>query len=70
MKFSIFSKISQCTCIVKINTPKIYKIYKVEINLSPLKLMYLDQFVSDLSDLGLNIQVIVFSIEIKRKLDN
>ena len=44
------------TCIVKIyNTPNIGKILKVEIKLSVLKFMYLGQFASDLSKLGLKI---------------
>ena len=54
----------------KINTPKIGKILKVEINLSVLKLMYLSQFALDLSKHGLKIYVRMFSIEIKRKFDN
>ena len=58
------------TRIEKINTLKIGTILKVEINLSVLKLMYLSQFESDLSKLGLKIEVRVFSIEIKRKFDN
>ena len=57
-------------CIVKIISPKIGKILKVEINLSFLKLMYLGQLVSDLSKLGLKIVVRVFSTEIKRKFYN
>ena len=56
-QFNIFVHSAQCTCIVKINTPKIGKILKVEINLSVLKLMYLGQFVSDLSKLSLKIYV-------------
>ena len=44
----------------QINTPKIGKILKVEINLSVLKF--------DLSKLGFKVGV--FSIEIKRKFDN
>ena len=47
-----------------------YNILKIEINLSFLKLMYLGQFVLDLSKLGLEIHVGVFSIEIKKKIDN
>ena len=43
---------------------------KVEINLSVLKLMYLNHFVSDLSNLGLKIQIRVFSTDIKRKFNN
>ena len=45
--------IIQCARTVKINTPKIGKNLKVKINLSFLKLMYLGEFVSDLSELGL-----------------
>ena len=50
---------------MKINTPKIDKIMKIEINLSFLKFMYLGQVVSDLSKLDLKIEVRVFSIEKK-----
>ena len=52
---------------MKINTPKIDKIMKIEINLSFLKFMYLGQVVSDLSKLDLKIEVRVFSIETKNQ---
>ena len=55
---------------MKINTLKIGKILNVENNLSVLKLMDLDQFVSDLSEHGLKISVGVFSVKIKRQSDN
>ena len=54
----------------EINTPKINKILKVEINLSVLKFMYLGQIALDLSKLGLKTYVRVFSIQIKRKFDS
>ena len=41
--------------IVKINTPKVDKILKVESNFSVLKFMYLSQIASDLSKPGLKI---------------
>ena len=55
---------------MKINTPKIGEILKVEINLSLLKLIYLGQFVSDLRKLGPAILLRVFSVQIKRKIGN
>ena len=47
--------IIQCTRIVKIKTLTIGKILTLEINFSVLKMMYLGQFVLDLSKPGLNI---------------
>ena len=47
--------IIQCTCIVRINTIRIGKILTVEINQSVLKSMFVSQFLSDLSKLGLKI---------------
>ena len=55
---------------MKINTLKIGKILKAEINLSVLKFMYLGQFTLDLSKCGLKMHVGVCSNEIKRKSDN
>ena len=50
-----YEHITECTHILKINTPKIDKVLKVEINLSVLEFMYFDQIELDLSKLGLNI---------------
>ena len=55
--------IIQCTCIVKINTQRIGEILTVEIKFSVLKLMYLGQFVPNLSKLGLKIQVGFFLLK-------
>ena len=55
---------------MEINTLKIGKILKVELNLSVLKFMYLGSFASDLSKLGLKMYVRVFSIEIKSESNN
>ena len=54
----------------QINTMKICKILKVEINLPVLKVMFFCQFIWDLKKLGSKIKVTVFSVEIKTKFDN
>ena len=52
--------LSTCTHIVRINTPKIGKILKAEINLLVLKLTYFGQFAANFWKLGLRIYVRVF----------
>ena len=52
----------------KINAPKNGKILKVEINLSLLKMIYVGQFVLDLTNLISKVRV--FSIEINREINN
>ena len=49
--------------------PEIGSIQEDEINLSVLKLMYIGQFVSDLSKFALTIQVGLFSVEINKNID-
>ena len=58
----------KCAHIVKINTPKIYTILKVEINLSVLTFMYLSQIASDLSKHGLKSKLEYFLFKSKVNL--
>ena len=58
--------IIQCTNIVKINTTKIGKTLKVEINLSVLKFMHLGQFLLDSNKLGSKIKVRMFLLKLKK----